>query len=529
MSSRVSMFRSVSDSARTRVTLAVVCVAGGLLPASLTGSSIALPDIGHDLHAGLVSLQWVVNAYNVAFASVMLASGALADLLGRKRMFTAGLLLFLGCSLASGVAGDVVLVDVLRAAAGAGAAAVLTAGSALLAEAFSGAARARAFGILGSAFGVGLALGPSLSGVLVGAFGWRSVFLTHALIAAVVLPFAIHYVRESRDPDASGVDWSGTLTFTSGLFALTLGIAEGPQRGWDDPLVLGLLAAFLVLMGAFVVAERRQVRPMFHLPLFAEPRFLAICLMPILLAFGFVCLLVFLPSYFIGVNGMSAGHAGVTMLLLTVPVLVFPIVAGRLATRVPVQFLLGASLVLVAAGASWLTTLSPASGMLDLLGPLAIIGVGVGIAFGLLDGAAVSSVEPARAGMAAGMFNTMRLTSEAVAIAGMGSVLVSLTQTRLLDGIGRFSGAATQDVGGLANRVAQGDLGVAANGVPPEQHASFVDFVSLAYTDAFHVVLWILAAVCAAGVPIVVWLLRERAPQRAPDLAEAGLPAAEHA
>ncbi len=496
--------------ARPGITLGVVCIAGGLLPASLTGASIALPDIGQDLHAGLVGLQWVVNAYNVAFASVMLASGALADLLGRKRMFIGGLLLFLVCSLLSGLAGDVVLVDVLRAASGAGAAAVLTAGSALLADAFTGSARVRAFGMLGSAFGVGLALGPSLSGVLIGGFGWRAVFLVHALIAMLVLPFAIRHLRESRDPDATGVDWAGTLTFTTALFALTLGIAEGPQRGWDDPLVLALLAAFAVLMSGFVLAERRQERPMFHLPLFAEPRFLAICLMPILLAFGFVCLLVFLPSYFIGVNGMSAGQAGATMLLLTVPVLVFPIIAGRLATRMQVQALLGVSLVLVAVGAAWLTTLSPSSGTLDLLGPLAIIGVGVGIAFGLLDGAAISSVAPARAGMAAGMFNTMRLTSEALAIAGMGSLLVSLTQTRLTDGIGRFSGVTTQDVGGFANQVAQGHLDDAVSSVPPDQRASFLDFVSLAYTDAFHVVLWILAAVCAIGVPIVLWLLRKR-------------------
>lgn len=506
---------SPSRLARPGITLGVVCVAGGLLPASLTGASIALPDIGQDLDAGLVSLQWVVNAYNVAFASVMLASGALADLLGRKRMFIGGLLLFLVCSLLSGIAGNVVLVDVLRAAAGGGAAAVLTAGSALLADAFTGAGRVRAFGMLGSAFGFGLALGPSLSGVLVGGFGWRAVFLAHALIALLVLPFAIRHLRESRDPDATGVDWAGTITFTSALFALTLGIAEGPQRGWGDPIVLAMIAAFVVLMVGFVIAERRQARPMFHLPLFAEPRFLAICLMPILLAFGFVCLLVFLPSYFIGVNGMSAGQAGATMLLLTVPVLVFPIIAGRLASRVPVQALLGVSLVLVALGAAWLTTLSPSTDTLDLLGPLAIIGVGVGIAFGLLDGAAIGSVAPARAGMAAGMFNTMRLTSEAVAIAGMGSVLVSLTQTRLTAGIGRFSDVTTQDVGGLANQVAQGQLEEGVRSVPPDQRASFLDFVSLAYTDAFHVVLWILAGVCAVGVPIVLWLLRERTPKTA--------------
>lgn len=507
---------SLSETSRGRITLGAVCVAGGLLPASLTGSPVALPDIGVSLHAGFASLQWVVNAYSVAFASMMLASGALADLLGRRRVFTAGLLLFLTCSLMGGLAQSVVFLDVVRAGAGVGAAAVLTAGSALLADAFTGAARVRAFGILGSAFGFGLALGPSLSGVL----GWRSAFLSHALIAGVVM-LLIGFIRESCDPDATGVDWAGTLTFSGALFALTLGVVEGPQHGWSNALVLGLLTVFFVLMAAFVAAERRQLRPMFHLPLFTESRFLAICIMPILLAFGFICLLVFLPPYFIGVNGISAGEAGATMLLLTAPVLIFPILAGRWAQRLPVRALLGVSLVFVAAGAAWLTTLNPASGALDLLGPLGIIGVGVGIAFGLLDGAAVSSVDPSRAGMAAGMFNTMRLTSEAVAIAGMGSLLVSLTQTRLSEGLGRFTGGTALNVGRLANQVAQGHLSRAANDVPTGQRAEFVSFLGLAYTDAFHVILWVLAAVCAIGVPVVVWLLRE------PERAEAtGLPVA---
>lgn len=490
-----------------RLTLAIVCVAGGLLPASLTGSSIALPDIAGSLDADLVSLQWVINAYNLAFASLMLATGALGDLIGRRRMFAGGLALFVLCSLGSGLAQSVLVLDLMRGAAGAGAAAVLTAGTAVLAETFEGRARAKAFGMLGSSFGVGLALGPSLSGVLVSGSGWRAVFLAHALIGGVVL-LCVRSLHESRDPDATGVDWPGTATFTAALSALTLGIVEGPQIGWSDPRVLGLFGAFAVLIYAFVAVERRRERPMFELSLFTESRFVAVCLMPVLLAFGFVCLLVFLPSYFIGVGGLSAREAGARMLVLTVPVLVFPVVAGMLAHRVPMRTLLAGSLVLVAVGAAWLTTLTPDTTIAGLIGPLALIGTGVGISFGLLDGAAVSSVLPARAGMAAGMFNTMRLASEALAIAAMGSVLVSLTASHVANGASRFgAGIDTQEV---ANRAAQGDLAGAAAGAPAQAREAFAAFVSQGYTDALHTVLWILAAVCAVGAPAIALLLSTR-------------------
>ncbi|RLK55092.1 MFS transporter [Actinokineospora cianjurensis] len=492
--------------ATATITLIAVCVSCGLLPASLTGTSIALPDIGSDLGADLVSVQWVVNAYNLAFASVMLAAGAVADLVGRKRMFGIGLVVFLACTAGVAAVSDIVLVDVLRALAGVGAAMVLTAASALLAQAFDGPARLKAFGLLGSSFGLGLALGPSTSGMLVSLWGWRAVFLAHAVIAAAVL-FALPALRESRDPDATGVDWPGTTTFSGALVALTLALVEGPQRGWGDGLVLALFVVFAVLIAAFVAVERRQARPMFDLGLFRQPRFVAVCLMPVLLAFGFVCLLVFLPSFFIGITGMGARQAGLTMLLLTVPVLVFPVVAGTLAKTIPARVLLGVSLLLVAAGAAWLTVIDRDATAGTLIGPLLVIGTGVGISFGLLDGAAIGSVDPARAGMAAGMFNTMRLTGEAVAIAGMGSLLVSLTRGGL-GGLTDYPAAGA--VGEVANKVAQGEVASVAARVGETQRAAFVDFVSGSYTSAFHTVLWILAAVCALGAPVIAVMLRER-------------------
>jgi MFS family permease len=489
-------------------------VACGLLPASLTGTSIALPGISTDLGASLVSVQWVVNAYNLTFASVMLASGALADLFGRRRMFGIGLVVFVVCTLGSAAVSNILLLDILRGLAGVGAAMVLTAASALLAHTFSGPARMRAFGMLGSSFGLGLALGPSVSGVFVDWSGWRAVFVSQAVIAALVL-LALPYLRESRDPDATGVDWKGTITFSSSLFAATLALVEGPQLGWGHPLVLGLLIAFPLFIVGFVLVEQRQARPMFDLGLFLQTRFVAVCMMPVLLAFGFVCLLVFLPTFFIGINGMSAKQAGAMMLLLTGPVLVFPVIAGTVSRTIPQRVLLGVSLLLVAGGAAWLTIIDRSSTALTLIGPLLVIGTGVGISFGLLDGAAISTVNSARAGMAAGMFNTMRLTGEAVAIAGMGSVLVSLTQAQLTGKIAGFASSYTNDVGGLANRVAQGEITGAASTVSEAQRSAFIDVLAGSYTTAFHTVLWILAAVCAVGAPAIVWLLRERTPAAA--------------
>ncbi|MEV4615207.1 MFS transporter [Kitasatospora sp. NPDC049258] len=507
------------DGARPRVhpaiTLIAVCVSCGLLPASLTGTSVALPSIGSHLDASLVSLQWVVNAYNLTFASVMLAAGSIADLVGRRRMFGSGLVVFTLCTLGAALVSDIVVLDLLRALAGVGAAMVLTAASALLAQTFDGPARMRAFGFLGSSFGLGLALGPSMGGLLVQAGGWRAVFLCHAAISALVL-LSLPFLRESRDPDATGVDWPGALTFSGSLFAATLALVEGPQLGWGDPLVLALLALAAVLLAGFVLAEQRQARPMFELSLLRRPQFVAVSLMPVLLAFGFVCLLVLLPSYFIGINGMSTRAAGLTMLLLSGPVLLLPMAAGVLTRAVSTRVLLGVSLLLVGLGAIWLTAIDRDSTTADLAGPLLVIGTGVGISFGLLDGAAVGTVDASRAGMAAGMFNTLRLTGETVAIAGMSAVLVSLTRNRLTGGIDRFGEPYAHSVGTLANKAVQGELGPAAEAVAGGEREAFVGFVSDSYTSAFHTVLWILAAVCLLGAPGIVWMLRERAGSHPP-------------
>lgn len=414
------------------VVLVAVLLSTLCLPVSLTGASVALPDIGRDLHAGLAGVQWVVNGYNATFASFMLATGALADLFGRRRVYAVGVAVFAAGGLLAAVADSIVLLDLARALTGVGAAAAATSASALLAGAFQGRAQARAFGLFGTTIGVGLAFGPSIAGLLIEAFGWRAVFAAPALATGLVLAL-VPLLPESRQPHPGRVDWPGTISFTAALLLLIFGFVQGPEYGWAAPVILAAFAAAAALLVAFVRVERRRPDPMFDLALLASPRFLGICLAAATIVAVLVPLLVYLPSYLTTVVGLSPGAAGATLILLTAPTLVLPLLSGALTRLVPATAVTVVSVAVVAIGAAWATVLGPDAGTATLAGPLLTIGVGVGLSIGLLDALAIASVAPARAATGAGMINTARLTSETIAIAVVGAVLASTTAGRLAD------------------------------------------------------------------------------------------------
>ncbi|RCV48317.1 MFS transporter [Marinitenerispora sediminis] len=489
---------------RPALTLLVVCAAITLVPVTATGASVAVTDISGDLDTGLSAAQWVVNAFFLTFASFMAITGSLADMFGRRRMFAAGVALFCAAMLVATFAPHISVLVGARVLAGIGAAAATTGGSAVLAQTFDGQARVRAFAFFGTAIGLGLAFGPLIAGVLVTSLGgWRGFFLAAAVVLLPAL-LASPLLAESRDADAAGVDWAGAVTFTVGLSLFVLGMVQSAELGWGHPLILGAFAAFVVLMAVFTAVERRRARPMFDVSLFARPRFLAICAMPVLLAFGFVALLIVLPPYFMAVDGVSAQYAGLLLVLLTGPTLVVPTVIGSVAGRISQRLLLVATMLLVAVGAAWLTVIEPGSGVLQLAGPMLTIGTGFGISLAILDGAAVSSVEPSRAGMAAGMFNTMRLTGEAVAIALLGALLAAVTQSRLTETMGSGAQAATA-------RLLQGDMAGAVSAAPagsaPE---ALVQAAGAAYTDALHIGLWAIAVLSLLGAIAVGALMGGR-------------------
>lgn len=524
------MIISESATRKRHALLGVVAVsiASAMLPISLTGASVAMPAVAVDFHNSLAAGQWIVNGYDLTFASLMLAAGALADLFGRRRMFVLGNIVFAVCSLVSALASDIVTLDVFRALAGVGAAMVLTAGSAILASLFEGAARAKVFGIFGTAVGVGLAFGPFVAGALQTSLNWRAIFILPAAATALVAGLA-YYLPESRDPGATRVDWAGTITFTGALAALIWALLEGPQDGWGSALNVTAYVLVVALMIGFVVAERVQRRPMFDLSLFRQKRFVSLCVAVVALVFGFTPLLVYLPSYLTAVNGESTFRASVDLLMLTIPTLIFPIVTGYLLRWIPIRHMVTLSVLLTAAGCAWLVVIEPGVGNWSVLWPFIVVGTGVGVSFGVVDGAAVSSVDSSRAGMAAGMFNTMRLSGESIAIAVVGSLLVSFTTNHLTGRLGGIGGSWTNSPSALAAKLNQGQLRQPASLVPANVRGAFTRTAADAYTGALHDVLWILAAFCllATGLVAAVGRKRSAAAEVAPD--EVPVPADEPA
>ncbi|WP_216209638.1 MFS transporter [Amycolatopsis aidingensis] len=446
--------------------LATVLLSTSAFPLTITGASVALPDIRADLGAGLAATQWVVNGYNACFASFLVFTGSLADVLGRRRVFVAGVLLFGASGALSAVSGDVVLLNIVRALGGVGAAAAVTGGSSILAETFHGAARVRAFGLLGTTLGVGLAFGPTVGGLLVDTLGWRAVFGTPAAMACVVLLLSPVLPRVPGTPGRR-VDWPGAALFTSALLLLIFAMVEGPELGFGDPVVLGGLVLAVVLGGAFAAVERGRQDPMFNLGLLANPGFAATAVAAAAIVVVLVPLLVYLPSYLISVVGLSAGEAGVWLLMLTAPTVFLPSVGSALARRVPSVVLVAGSVAVTGLGALLLVSIGPDSSPQGLFLPLLLTGAGFGLSTGLLDGLAISSVHPELAGTASGMFNAARLSSETVGIAVVGALLAALSGGTLAGpgyttalhavclALAGFAAAATLCVVALSRRAAR--------------------------------------------------------------------------
>ncbi|WP_030755326.1 MULTISPECIES: MFS transporter [unclassified Streptomyces] len=497
------------------VTLAAVLLAVFVVPMSISGTAVALPGIGADTHAGLAPLQWVVNAFNVAFACFTLVWGSVADIVGRVKAFAAGAAVYAVASLGGALATDVLWLDATRALAGIGGAAIFSCGAAIIATVFDGPARARAFALFGTVAGAGVAIGPSPAGALVQGLGWRWVFAVHALALLLVLLAVPAVARAVPADGGSGarVDVPGSALFVLAMVLLTTAIVQGSQWGWGSPGVLGLFAGAALVLAVFAAVENRREHPVLDLSLLRNRRFVGLCLVPVAASFGFVTMLTYLPSYLTAATGRDSGAAGLTMLLLTAPVLVCPMLAAKLVTRgVPALTLVLVSLGCLVVGDLALTLFSPDVTTLVVTLPMLVTGAGMGLSAGLVDGRALELVDPAKAGMAAGFLNTLRLGSEAIAVAVYGSVLATVLRGRVENGIGGHPGATQADR--VADQAAGGDLARATELSGAVDTEGFTRFLARSYDSAFHTVLWGLAAVCAVLCAVIAVLLRGGSPRR---------------
>ena len=488
--------------------LAAVCFAGLSMPLSFTAPSVALPAIGRNFGVSPAALGWVMNAFILAFGSTVMAAGALADRYGRPRMFTIGMAAFTGISLVVGYAPGLVSLEILRALQGVAAAITMAGGAASLAHEFEGDARTRAYGLLGTSFGVGLALGPIWAGFLIESFGWRSVFLTGVVIGVLVLAFGVPRMGESRDPGATGIDPWGTATFTAMLVLFTFAIMEGPQRGWSSAIIVGALVGAAVMLALFILVETLQKRPMLDLSLFTYPRFLGAQALPLATGFGFVVPLVILPARFIGVEGMGEIEVGLMLLPLCLPIAIVPLAGAFIARWIPAATLAAIGLTLAATGLAWLAVVPPGAARAAFVGPLMLIGIGSGLPWGLMDALAVSVVPKERAGMATGIFTTVRVAGEALALAATGAVLVGFTRLGLDTATGTHDQALLTR---LANELAGGEL-AGAHRLAAEIAPAALTAV---YGEAYRATLLVLALINLATAVVALVTLRPQRQERA--------------
>jgi EmrB/QacA subfamily drug resistance transporter len=423
-------------------TLIAVCVAIFMLLIDVTIVNVALPDIQRSLKASFTDLQWVIDAYALTLAAAVLNAGSLADLLGRRRVFAAGLAIFTVSSLLCGVATGPLFLILARGAQGVGGAIMFATSLALLSQEFHGRERGTAFGIWGATTGAAVAVGPLVGGVLTEKLDWRWIFLVNVPIGVVGL--AVTYLRlaESRNEEHGGFDLAGLVTLSGGLFCLVFGLLRGNDLGWSSVTILALLAAAVALLAAFVAAEARQQHPMLDLRLFRKPTFTGAQIAAFGVSAGAFAMFLYLTLYLQDVLRYSPLQAGLRFLPTTLLAFACAPLAGKLSAVVPVRLLIGGGLVLCTIALLLMHGLTPASGWRDLLPGFLVLGAGIGFVNAPLASAAVGVVPPRQAGMASGTNSTFRQVGIATGIAALGAIFQAKVGSRALGGSAGFAPAA---------------------------------------------------------------------------------------
>lgn len=487
-----------------------------MISLDVTVVTVALPDIQRNLGVSLETLQWVVSAYSLSFGALLMAGGTLADRFGRRAVFVAGLAVFAAASVACGVAGNGAVLIGARIVQGIGAAFMSSSSAALVASAFSGRDRPAAYGVWGSALGLGLAFGPSLGGLITQHLSWHWIFLANAPVALAVVAGVLASVEEARDPAAKTLDLGGMLTFSGGLGILIYALNVGPRIGWDSALEITMLSASLLLFAWFFHIEERRTYPLFDLRLFALPTFLGVSIVPVAASVGYWSLFVYLPLYFDRILHMTPVAMGVAMMPFTLPMLVMPPLAARIARVVAPRHQFATGLLLIAAGDLLLAHgIAQGSGK-PLALPLLVAGIGAGLINAQITSVAVSVVPVARAGMASGISATMRQVGYGLGIAGLGAVLNMTSRSALERTLRALPQGAAIDGAALHAALENGDRATVDKQGPVLAHA-----VLGAFGTGMQAMLVAAASVTALGA-LAAWLLiRDRHDEPVPGAMEA--------
>ena len=415
--------------------LALVGAAFFMTVLDTTVTNVALPTIQTALNFSDTNLQWVITAYSITFGGLLLLGGRAADLLGRRRVFLFGLVLFTVASLAAGFSQTSTMLILLRALQGAGAAIVAPASLSIVGVTFEeGAERNKALGIYGAIAGAGAAAGVLLGGVLTSYLGWEWIFFINVPVGVLVFLLAPRYVRESRLDGPRSFDPFGAITITSSLALLVYGLSSAPTAGWGSTRTIGCLVGAAVLLVAFIIIESRSRNPLMRLGIFRVGTVTGANVVGFMLNGSLVCMFFLLTLYVQQVLHYSAVRAGLAFLATAGTAVVAAGIAQALVTRVGVRKVLVTGMVFMAVGMYLFTRLSVGGSFVsDLLPGLVLVGIGIGFGYVPVSIAALGGVSLDEEGLASGLINTSQQVGAAIGVALASTLFVERANSVLAD------------------------------------------------------------------------------------------------
>jgi EmrB/QacA subfamily drug resistance transporter len=388
--------------------------------------NVALPAIEHSLHMSIASLEWIVTAYALTFAALLITGGKLGDMFGRRRMFIVGLVVFTLASLAYGLTPSAGFPIGARAVQGIGAALMNPATLSIITATFPPKERGQAIGIWAGVSALALAIGPLLGGLIVDNINWHWIFYVNVPVGIVGIVVSYFFITESRDTThEQSIDLPGLVTSGASLLALSYALIEGNRHGWTSPEILGLFAGAAVLLAAFILLEMRQRLPMLDLSLFKIGSFVGANLVAMLVSLGMFGVFFFISLYVQNVLGYSPTKAGAIFLPMTILIILVAPIAGKLSDRIGSRWLMGAGMTIVGVSLLLYQRIGLHTGFWSLLPQLMLGGLGMALTMSPMTSAAMSSVPVDKAGVGSGVLNSFRQMGGSLGIALMGAILLS--------------------------------------------------------------------------------------------------------
>jgi EmrB/QacA subfamily drug resistance transporter len=426
--------------------LILLCMAQFVVVLDASIVNVALPSIGKGLHFSEADLPWVVNAYVIAFGGFLLLGGRAADLLGRRRVFMAGLLVVAVASLLAGFAANQGQLIAARAAQGLGAAIISPAALSIITTLFKdGAERNKALGAWGAVAGSAGAAGVLLGGILTEGLGWEWVLWVNVPVSLIALALTPGLIPESRSESATRhFDAAGAVSITAGLSVLAYALLDASTAGWGSTKIVSLLALSVILIGAFIAIELRSKAPLVPFRIFRSRTVTGANVVGLLLGASLFSMFFFISLYMQQVLGYSAIHAGLSYLPLAVTIIVAAGLGGELVTRVGFKPILAAGMLFIAVGLAWFSQVSVGGGFLaDILGPSLLAAIGLGFGFVTSTIAAVSGIKEREQGLASGLINTSQQIGGAIGLAVLSTIATTRTDDVMASGTSSLPNALT--------------------------------------------------------------------------------------